>query len=184
MEETEVPLEQVQDDIHHHAHRAQHEGGPSWISQVALSSALLAALAAVAALLSGHHANEAMIEQIRSSDSWNYYQAKGIKSAVLRTRITLLQALGKEVPAKDLEKFKEYGENQREISGQAREQEASVGRHLAHHQLLARSVTFFQVAIAVCAISVLARRRRFWLIGMAFGVIGLVFFIQGILPHP
>lgn len=182
MEETEVPLEQAQEEIHHHAEHVHHEGGPSWISKVALTSALLAALAAVAALLSGHHANEAMIEQIRASDSWNYYQAKGIKAAVLKTRVSVLQALGKGVPPRDEEKLKSYGDNQLEISDRAREEEAAADRHLMRHQILARAVTLFQVAIAVCAISVLARRRRYWGVGMVFGGIGLVFFIQGLFP--
>jgi hypothetical protein len=39
----------------------------------------------------------------------------------------------------------------------------------------------FQVAIGVAAISVLTRRRRFWIVGMAFGLIGLIFLIQGLL---
>ncbi|MGO9146526.1 MAG: DUF4337 family protein [Desulfomonilia bacterium] len=35
---------------------------------VALSTAILAVLAAVSSLLAGHHSNEALIEQIQSSD--------------------------------------------------------------------------------------------------------------------
>jgi len=40
---------------------------------------------------------DAMLEQIRSNDSWNYYQAKGIKSSILETRTSVLEALGKPV---------------------------------------------------------------------------------------
>jgi len=39
---------------------------------VALSTAILAVLAAIAGLLSGKHANEAMMNQIEASDQWNY----------------------------------------------------------------------------------------------------------------
>ena len=46
MEEAEVPLESVQEHIHH---RAEHSG-ERWISWVALSTAILAALAAIAGL--------------------------------------------------------------------------------------------------------------------------------------
>src|SRR2546427_1180411 len=53
----------------------------------ALSAAVLAALAAVASLLSGHYSNEAMLEQLRASDQWNYYQAKGIKASVLSAKL-------------------------------------------------------------------------------------------------
>ena len=67
------------------------ESGAKWILGVALSSALLAGFAAVAALLAGHNANEAMLDQIKAADSWNYYQAKGIKAAVLSSKLELLK---------------------------------------------------------------------------------------------
>src|SRR5437763_16783691 len=85
VEEAEVPLESVQEHIHH---TAEHSG-ERWISWVALSTPILAALAAIAGLLSGQHANEAMASQIEASDQWAYYQAKGIKAAVLDAKISL-----------------------------------------------------------------------------------------------
>jgi len=85
MEEAEVPLEHLQEEIHHHAEH----GGTPWISWVALSTAVLAVLAAIAGLLSGSHANEAMMNQIEASDQWGYYQAKSIKASVLEATMTL-----------------------------------------------------------------------------------------------
>ncbi len=83
MEGPEVPLEHLHEEIHHHA---AHGG---WISGVALSTAVLAVLAAIAGLLAGSHANEAMMSQIEASDQWGYYQAKSIKAAVLEAKTTL-----------------------------------------------------------------------------------------------
>ena len=85
MEETEVPLEHLHEQLHH---RAEHSG-ETWISWVALSTAILAVLAAIAGLLSGQHANEAMMNQIEASDQWNYYQAKSIKASVLDAKMSL-----------------------------------------------------------------------------------------------
>src|SRR4029434_11020459 len=82
MEEAEVPLEHLHEQV---KERAEHGGAP-WISWVALSTAILAVLAAIAGLLSGEHANEAMMNQIEASDQWNYYQAKSIKASVLTQR--------------------------------------------------------------------------------------------------
>ena len=45
-----------------------------------IALAVLAVLAAISALIAEHHANEAMLDQIRSSDKWSFYQAKSIKS--------------------------------------------------------------------------------------------------------
>src|SRR5207248_1176496 len=79
MEEAEVPLEHLHEQVHHSAEHSRER----WISWVALSTAVLAVLAAIAGLLSGHHVNEAMMNQIEASDQWSYYQAKSIKAAVL-----------------------------------------------------------------------------------------------------
>jgi TolB-like protein len=85
MEDTEVPLEH----LHEHARERAEHSGETWISWVALSTAVLAVLAAIAGLLSGKHANEAMMRQIEASDRWNYYQAKSIKAAVLDAKMSL-----------------------------------------------------------------------------------------------
>ena len=45
------------------------------------------------------------------------------------------------------------------------------------HEVLAKGVTLFQVAIAIAAISVLTQRRRFYFVNMGFGAIGRFLFI-------
>jgi hypothetical protein len=177
MEDPEVPIEQAQEDIHHHAAHARSR----WTLGVALTSALLAGLAAVSSLLAGHHSNEAMIDQIKSSDAWNYYQAKGIKAAVLSAKADLLQAAGKPAAPADAAKAAAYAEDQRAISAQAKALEKSSEEHLHRHVVFARAVTLFQVAIAVAAISVLTNRRRFWMVSLAFGAAGALFLLQGAL---
>src|SRR5438046_7528768 len=117
MEAPEVPTEHLHEHIQEHAHGTKIK----WVMGVALSSALLAALAAVAALMAGHHVNEAMIEQIRSSDQWNFYQAKGVKAAVLGSKLELLQGLEKTPSPKDKEKLAEYKKEQEEIKAHAEE---------------------------------------------------------------
>jgi hypothetical protein len=177
MEEVEVPVEAAQEHIMEKAH---HEGSTRrWIEWVALSSALMAGAAAVAALLSGHHANEALIDQLKSSDNYSFFQAKGIKSAVLETRVQLLKISHQDV-SKEEEKIQSYKEEQEGIKKKAEDFEKSSELHLSIHQIFARAVTFFQVSIAVSAISVLVRRRRFWFVSLVFSGIGLVFLIQGL----
>lgn len=148
---------------------------------VALSSALLAGFAAVCSLLAGHHANEAMVDQIQSSDKWAYYQAKGIKAAVLGSKMELLEAEGKAVAARDAEKLAGYKRDQDDISAEANERQRSAEAHLARHVVFARAVTLFQIAIAVGAISALTNRKSFWYVSLAFGLGGLAFLAQGCL---
>jgi hypothetical protein len=177
MESPEVPLEKSQDDIMEHAREAQE----SWIMGVALTAALLAVLAAVTALLAEHHANEAMLEQIRSADQWNYYQAKGIKAGVLETKAQLLSALGKTPDEKDRAKLAGYRREQEEIKKEADEMQHASKAHLHHHTTLASSVTLFQIGIAVGAIAVLTKRKRFWYVSSAFGLVGVLLLLIGLL---
>lgn len=176
MSEIEVPIDRVQ-ELHEHAIHSR----DSLMMRVALTSAFLAALAAVAALMAGHHESEAMLEQLHASDQWGYYQAKGIKAAVLSTRIDMLRALGNQPAEKDVEKLTDYRKEQDEIKNEAEEHEHESRGHLAHHVILARAVTMFQIAIAVAAISALTRKRRFWLLSLGFGFVGIAFLVQGLL---
>lgn len=150
---------------------------------VALSSTLLAALAAVASLRAGHYANEAMSAQINSANKWSYFQSKSIKESQLNGKMEIITALGKEVSPKDQDKAEEYKREKGDIQKEA-EQLEHESQHLFHrHEIMARAVTFFQVAIAISAISVLTRRKSFWFVSLAFGGLGVVFLIQGLLTH-
>jgi len=176
MEEIEVPTEHLHE---HMEHRAE-ESKERWVMGVALTSAFLAALAAVSSLMAGFHANEAMIQRIKSSDQWSYYQSKGIKSAVLSTKIELLKSFKKPVSEQDVKKIEQYKEDQDKITEDAKKFEEDSEDHLKHHETLAHSVTLFQVAIAVGAIAALTRRKMFWFVSMGFGAIGLAFFVTGL----
>jgi hypothetical protein len=175
MEEAEVPLEHLHEDIHH---SAEH-GGEKWISWVALSTALLAVLAAIAGLLSGKHANEAMMSQIEAADHWAYYQAKGIKAAVLDAKMSLSGNAQEE----DKKKAERYTEEQSEIQKEAKAKEEEAKGNFHQHEVFARSVTLFQISIAIAAISALTRKPAFWIVSLAFGAVGCVFLIAGWTAH-
>ena len=172
MEEAEVPLEGLQEETHHHAEHS----GEKWISWVALSTAILAVLAAIAGLLSGMHANEAMMSQIESSDQWAYYQAKGIKAAVLDAKMSLSGTAANE---QDRAKSERYQEEQKEIQEKATEKQNEAKSNFHQHEIFARAVTMFQIAIAIAAISALTKKRRFWFVSLLFGIAGCVFLALG-----
>src|SRR5207249_9106275 len=125
VEEAEVPLEHLQEHVHH---SAEH-GGEVWISWVALSTAVLAVIAAIAGLLSGKHANEAMMSQIEASDQWSYYQAKSIKAAVLDAKMSFAGAIDE----KDRAKAARYEEEQTEIKSEAEHKAKEAKTHFHRH---------------------------------------------------
>ncbi len=171
MSEIEVPLEQVQEGIHH---AAAHGGGanPSFMNRAAMLSALLAVVAAISALFAGHYSNEAMIEQIQSSDQWSYYQAKGIKLSLAEFRNETNPSPA--MPAK----LAKYKTDQQEIQTKAKEKEAESREHLRRHESLAAAVTIFQIAIALTAISVLTRKRRYLGLAGTLGVSGFLWMLK------
>ena len=181
MSEIEVPIEKIQADIEHVAHGGHHEPQTNWITWSALLSAVLAVLAAIAALHAGHQVNEAMVDQMKASDSWNYYQAKSIKQNIAQTKAELLVALGKESPGELKSKIDDYANDQKEIQEKAKHHEEQSEAHFHKHEIFAQAVTFFQIAIAVTAIAVLARRRKFLWVAVVFGIGGAFYVIQGFL---
>lgn len=78
-EEVEVETQDLQetlDELHEERlERDREKKESAWTKYIALSTAFLAVFAAIGALQSGGLVNEAMISQIRASDTWNEYQA-------------------------------------------------------------------------------------------------------------
>ena len=169
MEESEVPLEH----LHEHIKETAEHSGAAWISWVALSTALLAVLAAIAGLLSGKHVNEAMMNQIEASDQWNYYQAKGIKASVLEAKMSLTGTSNES----DQSKRDRYEKEQEKIKSEAEHKEAAAKTNFHKHEVFARGVTMFQIAIAIAAISALTRKRSFWIVSLLFGIVGCAFLV-------
>ena len=175
MEEAEVPLE----NLHEHVHKSAEHSGERWISWVALSTAVLAVLAAIAGLLSGRHANEAVISQIEASDQWSYYQAKSIKAAVLDAKMSLAGAPDES----DRAKAGRYEKEQEQIKSEAERKESEAKGNFHQHEVFARGVTMFQIAIAVAAVSALTKKRRFWMVSLVFGGAGCIFVVLGALAR-
>lgn len=183
MEEIEVPLEKTTEDMHH---EIEHGGGhsPKWIMLSALLSAFLAVFAAIFALMAGAHVNESMIMQMKASDSWSHYQSKSIKSSLMETRLLILE--GKEKPEdkqKAEAKIEQYKEDLEKLSEKAREYEEESEALLHKHEIFARSVTLFQIAIAMTAIAVLTKKRKFMYVSAGLGLLGLLAAAQVFIHH-
>ena len=182
----EVDMDKLHETIHEEMER---EGG-RLLKGIALTTALLAAFAAIAALRAGATVNEALVLkteatrlQAEASDQWTYYQAKGIKAAIQEATRAAWLANGKEPPARLEEATKRYAEEQTEIQKEARAKEqerdakSTEADHLLHrHRGFANGVAIFQVAIALGAVAALTRNRLIWFGSLLLGMIGAAFF--------
>ena len=164
--------------------------GSTLLRTVALTTAILAALAAIASLKAGGTVNEALALktestrlQAEASDEWAYYQAKGLKATVTEVSRNTWIALDK-TPPDDLAKNEErYAEDQRKSMDKAKELEKqrddknAESDHLMHrHHFFAQSVAWLQVSIALGAVAALTRKGVVWAGSVVLGLAGAGFF--------
>ena len=179
--------------LHEAIHEELEKEGSGFLRAIALTTALLAALAAVASLRAGATVNEALVLkteatrlQAEASDQWAYYQAKGVKAAVAEGASAAFEAAGKTAPAAYAERQKRYGDEQAEIKAEAgklekeRDEKEAEASHLLHlHERYSIAVALFQVSIALGAVAALTRLRLVWAGSAVLGLAGLVAFALG-----
>ena len=183
----EVDTDRLHEQIHEELER---EGG-ALVKQIALTTAIFAAFAAVASLLAGSTINEALVLkneatqlQGQASDQWAYYQAKGIKAAVQSAIAASWTASGHAVPADVEAAEKKYAAQQQEISNEAKKLEherdaksSEAGELIHRHHKFAAAVAIFQVAIALGAVGALTRLRAVWIGSFVTGVVAIGYFL-------
>lgn len=173
MDEIEVPTEHLHEVIHESIEHEKDHSAKGWSMYVAISTALMAVLAAISSLLAGHHSNESLVDQIKASDQWSYYQSKGIKAELKKIELNYHQA----TPA-DVER---YSKEQESIKKLAEELQETSSSHLESEKKFAMAVTFFQISIAIAAISILSKKKFLWIGSMFIGTAGLFVLIHGII---
>lgn len=181
----EIDTDKVREQI---AEEVERGGAP--LRRIALTTALLAVFATLAALKAGATINSALMLrtegtrlQAEASDQWAFYQAKGLRAAVEEAARAAWLAAGKEPPSEYAEKREHYAAEQKEIEARAREREKERDEklvesdHLLHaHHGFANAVAIFQVSIALGAVAALTRSRIVWIGSLLLGVGGLVLF--------
>jgi len=181
-EEIEVDTDSLRESIDREIERQS--GG--LLRTIALTTALFAALAALASLEAGGTVNEALALkteatrlQAEASDQWSYYQAKGLKAAVADAQKNIWLALDKTPPADLATNAARYLDDQKTSREKAealeheRDAKTDESNALMHrHHYFADAVALLQVAIALGAIAALTRRRAAWVGSATLGVIG------------
>jgi len=178
----EVDLDKLRETIDEEIEKE----GSALLRTVALTTALFAALAAIASLEAGSTVNEALALkteatqlQAKASDQWAYYQAKGLKATVTELSKNSWTALDKTPPEELTKNLERYAEDQRKSKEEAEklEKERDAKDHEAdhlmhHHHYFAQSVALLQVAIALGAVAALTRKRLAWIGSTLLGLVG------------
>jgi hypothetical protein len=166
---------------------AQEKSGPlgGFIQMVALATGLMAVLAAVGAQQGASLSSEALLlsnqsilSQAKASDTWNEYQADGIKRRVFETQALVMTTDAAQ--SQDLAgQAKREADKQPDLMKEAQtlESERDLQRHESEtknaiHETFSRSVGALQIGIALASISALTRRQGLFYLGSGFGALG------------
>ena len=190
-------------EAHEHIEHAEHaEHAAGWSKKIAMLIAVLALFLSFSETLGKSAQTEALDANVKSADTWAFFQAKDIRRTILTAAAdqTLLLASAQTDPAAKsafdkqiaawrataarYESDPKTGEGRKELAVQAREQEASRDLALAryHHYELASAA--FQVGIVLASATVITGIVALaWFAG-ALGAVGLALVALGLFaPH-
>jgi hypothetical protein len=166
-----------------HAEHAAHQRDP-FISKITITVAMLAVFAAVAGSLETVEggralgaASEAVLKQDQATDSWNEFQADGLKRHIYTIASgsggTLAAGYGKTAKREGAKQDKDKTtalDFEKERDALSRESQAHEGRH----HWLTGAATLFEIGIAMSTVAIITRRHWLWFAATAFGVCGIV----------
>lgn len=178
--------EEIQ-ELHDHAEHAQHDRS---LIPVTFTMALLAVLVAAVSLM-GHrtHTHELLLQN-KATNQWAYFQAKNIRRHSYQTFLDLLSVSNVSDPQRAAQLQEKYGaeveryrNEQKGIEAEARhlEQEVDIARREADRFDLGE--VLLEAALVICSITLLTRRRGFWITGLVLGVAGVALALTGFWVH-
>jgi hypothetical protein len=166
-----------------HAEHAAHEHDP-FISQIAISVAVLAVLAAVAGSLEtveGDRAlgasSEAVLHQDLATDAWDEFQADGLKKYMYTIAEDSAPSHAADYKAEAKRRGLKQGEDRRKATEDEVERDRLIKESRGHegrHDWLTGSATLFEIGIAMSTVAIITRRHWLWFTATAFGIGGLL----------
>jgi|SRR5271170_5042233 Domain of unknown function (DUF4337) len=171
------------------AHEAgEHHEEIPFMMAIAVTLSTLAVLVSIATLLGHRASTEEVILTTRVSDQWNLFQAKNSRQhemEVAARQLSTLMPADKEKAAEFAEEYKKeadrYSKEKEEASEQSKELDAE--RDLASRKgnRYDAGEVILEIALIVCSLTLLTKKRIFWFTGIGVGLVGVVTTASGLL---
>jgi hypothetical protein len=186
---------EVQELHEQHEHAAGHESlaeemGHGSLKPVSFTMSLIAVLVAVVTVLGHRTHTEAVLMQARASDQWNFYQAKKIRqndTLLAEDMLSVVTVGDKAAATKILEGYKSHQDkwaaDLNDEQTKAHEFEDKVEHAEKKATKFDLGEALLEIGLVVTSITLLTRQRVYWLLGIIFGVGGLLITMQGLLLH-
>ena len=161
----------------------QHEeaAGDRRMHPVSFTMSVLAVLVAIITVLGHRTHTEAVLSQARATDEWNLYQAHKIRQYDTQLIADLLSTLSiRDQTAADkiTEGYKshvqKWNQDLTETQDKAQEMQAEVVRAERRADRFDLSEALLEIGLVVTSITLLARQRAYWYMGLGFGVAGII----------
>ena len=163
-----------------------------WMGWLALSTAIMAVLAALTTLYMGKYSSRAIMAQGQESDQWAFYQAKSIKQHTFEVNKKTLElqflsqkALPPGVAAEYEKTLGKYGEDIRRYEGEKKEikdkaESIAKGKQKAQEMggNFAFALIFLQIALMLSSLASLTKRHYLWHIALLCNIGWLFFFVD------
>ena len=168
----------------------------TWLSYLALSTVILAVCATLSTFKGGGFSTRSVMSQTQAANQWSYYQAKSVKGYIYEMQKDKLElellSMGAKAPKGIVDEYRkkieEYGKKlaryeteKAEIQKEAKHHEQVRDDAQKHGQTFGIAVIFLQIAILLSSIAALVKKKLVWIIGMAVGIAGIVYFADGFL---
>jgi hypothetical protein len=164
-----------------------HEENPLMLP-VAVTLSILAVLVAIATLLGHRGSTEELMLQTKASDQWALFQAKNIRLHEMQSVADMLGTFSPVDKEKAealregyLKEAERYEKEKDEASEQAKELEKErelVSRKTDRYEA---GEVILEIALIICSLTLLTKKRFFWVSGIALGLVGLCVALSGFL---
>jgi len=176
-------MQELQENAEHGAHESS-------LAPVTITMAVLAVLVASVSLM-GHRAHtEEILHQTKATDQWGYYQAKDIRRRsyeLFLDEISVFTVQNSEQVAKIKEKYakevERYKDEQKDIQSEAKSAENEVLMEQRRADRFDLGEVMLEAALVICSITLLTRKKLFWLLGIVLGLTGVLIAAAGFLIH-
>jgi hypothetical protein len=165
-------------ELQEQAEHIEHERS---LRPVAFTMSVLAVLVAVVTVLGHRTHTEAVLDQNKATDQWNYYQAHKIRSsdtALAADLLSVVTIANKDAASKIA---KAYADHQAKWADNLKqEQEAAEALETKVEKAEVRADRFdlaealLEIGLVITSVTLLTRKRAYWYLGIAFSVAGIV----------
>jgi len=167
----------------------EHQDHPL-VMPVSITMSIMAVLVAGVSLL-GHRAHtEELLRQSQAASRWTQYDTKSVNLRGAEQEadtVRLSESLNKQVGEELREKYARLLEHYQEDKTDARKEAVDLE---GERDLAGRKADRFdggevllEIGLVICSVTLLTKRKGFWVIGLLFGFAGIVFASTGFFVH-